>query len=250
MDGSGNPGLYRRSSAQLPDAVERLDELRTRFGALEGQALLRAMIRDVFAGRIAVVSSFGAESAVVLDLVAQVEPGIPVIFLETGKHFPETLAYRDRLVRHLGLRDLRIVRPDPQELAGGDPDGTLHAIAPDACCHLRKVVPLARALEGLDAWITGRKRYQGGIREDLPVLEAVDGRIKINPLANWGAKEVAERFKARNLPLHPLALEGYRSIGCATCTRKPGDDESGRSGRWPGFEKTECGIHRAPWYRD
>ena len=223
------------------------EHLETCFGDRDAEALLRLVTRDIFPGRAAVVSSFGAESAVILDLVARVDRRLPVIFLETGKHFPETLAYRDRLVRDLGLENIQSVTPEPAALRSDDPDGRLWAADPDLCCRLRKVEPLARALSGFDAWITGRKRFHGGARSDLPVFEAVDGRIKVNPVARWTQDDIVAAFKARDLPRHPLVADGYRSIGCQPCTHRTTEGEAVRAGRWAGLAKTECGIHKAAW---
>ncbi len=196
-----------------------------------------------FAGRTAVVTSFGAESAVLLHLVAGIEPRTPVIFLETGKLFPETLAYRDLLVERLGLADVRSVKPDAAALLAADPTGDLWRRDPDRCCALRKVEPLARALQGFAAWINGRKRYQAEGRSNLPLAERVDGRIKLNPLANWTVADVDRYFVEHRLPRHPLEEKGYRSIGCEPCTTPTSPDEDARAGRWRGSEKTECGIH-------
>ena len=235
-----------------PEAVEGLAaRLRRDHGDRDGAGLLEPMIRRVFQGRVAVVASFGTESALLLSLVADIDPTVPVIFLETGKHFEETLAYRDELRDELGLTDVRSVRPDWSHLLQGDPDGSLWRRAPDACCHIRKVLPLRRALAGFEAWISGRKRYHGGARSDLPAIEAVDGKIKINPLAGWSLDRVEAAFEARGLPRHPLLAEGYLSVGCEPCTLPSatgadlgadlGADQ--RSGRWAGLAKTECGIH-------
>ncbi len=231
---------------ELEAAGERAACLRERCGDLDGADLLRVAIREAFPGRIAVVSSFGVESAVLLALVAEVDPATPVIFLDTGKHFEETLAYRDELVRRLGLRRVESVRPDVLDLAARDPDGTLWRSNPDLCCHLRKVLPLERALAGYDAWVTGRKRYQGFERAELPLIEAVDGKVKINPLAGWSAERVREEMRRRGLPPHPLREAGYLSVGCAPCTEiSEGADP--RGGRWAWTEKRECGIHTAKW---
>jgi phosphoadenosine phosphosulfate reductase len=223
----------------------RFADLARRYGALDGLELLRPLIGREFKGRIAVVSSFGAESVLVLDLVAAIDPATPVIFLDTGKHFPETLAYRDLLIARLGLRDVRSIGPSPLDLDAEDRDGSLWARDSDRCCELRKVTPLERALNGFDGWVTGRKRFQGDVRGTLDPLELVEGRIKINPLALWSAAEVATAIEQRELPRHPLLAHGYRSIGCAPCTVATNGEATVRAGRWPGADKTECGIHRA-----
>ena len=211
-----------------------------------GRAALRRAITEDFAGRIAVVSSFGAESALLLALVADINPNTPILFVDTGKHFPETLAYRDDLVNFLGLTDVRSIGPTDAEVEGNDPPGELWRFDPDACCRFRKVTPLDRALDGFDAWVTGRKRHQAMTRVALPVVERVDGKVKINPLADWTAEQIDAEITRRNLPRHPLSSMGYPSIGCATCTRSVASGEDPRSGRWAGTGKVECGIHRLP----
>lgn len=206
--------------------------------------LLDALLNGILPGELAAVSSFGAESAVLLDLIASVAPDTPVLFLETGKHFPETLAYRDELTAHLGLTDTRSIEPDASELAARDEKGLRWSYDPDGCCELRKVRPLARALGGFGGSITGRKAFQSATRADIPRIQTgADGRLKINPLAHWTAEDIQRRFEERALPRHPLEAEGYASIGCAPCTSivRPGEDP--RSGRWRGWDKTECGIH-------
>ena len=228
------------------DAEALAAQLASAHEGLDGGALLEPMIRRVFPGRIAVVSSFGTEAAVLLALVAEINPAVPVIFLDTGKHFEETLDYRDELVAELGFTEVRSVTPDWSALLAPDPDGTLWRHSPDACCHLRKVLPLRRALEGFDAWITGRKRYQGAVRWDLPAVEAADGKVKINPLAGWSLDRVETAFEARGLPQHPLLADGYLSVGCEPCTRPTAPGTDLRSGRWAGLAKSECGIHLAP----
>ena len=211
-------------------------------GVDDGVAALRQAVLHDFPGRIAVVSSFGAESAVLLALVAEIDPAVPVLFLETGQHFPETLAYRSHLAATLGLRDVRDVRP--QALADRDPEGQLHAFDPDACCALRKVEPLAEALRPFAAWVTGRKQGQAATRAAMPLIEHEDGRVKINPLARWDARRIEAEMVRRGLPRHPLLGRGYPSIGCAPCTRPVGAGADPRSGRWAGTSKVECGIHR------
>lgn len=211
---------------------------------LDGQALMHAAMTEMFPRRLAVVSSFGTESAVLLAMAAEIDRDIPVLFLDTGRHFPETIAYRDLLTRRLGLRDVRALRPDAALIAEEDPAGGLAAADPDACCAMRKVAPLEAGLAGFDAWISGRKRYQSAGRAALPVIERVDGRVKFNPLARWSAADIAAEHIRRGLPSHPLTALGFRSIGCAPCTRATGSDEDLRAGRWAGTGKTECGIHR------
>jgi phosphoadenosine phosphosulfate reductase len=226
--------------------LEHLDDLRRACQGQDGLALLRALLKEgPLAGRTALVSSFGAESAVLLDMVATVDPATPVIFLDTGKLFEATQAYREELVELLRLSDVRVVRPGAAALARHDAGGDLWRGDPDLCCHLRKTTPLQQALEGFVAWITGRKRFQAGLRGELPVIEPErsSGRIKLNPLALWSAEDVERYRLLRNLPRHPLVDHGYRSIGCTTCTRPVAAGEAARAGRWWGVDKTECGIH-------
>ena len=210
---------------------------------LEGPDLLAALIRDRFPGRIALVSSFGTESAVLLHMAAAIDPRIPVIFLDTGKHFVETKAYRQALVERLGLADVRIARPRAADLAQHDPHGSLNAVAPDLCCHIRKTLPLAGALDGFAAWISGRKRFHGGERAKIATLAWQDGRLKADPLANYGSDELDAYMRQHDLPPHPLAEKGYASVGCMSCTTKSAAADGPRSGRWAGRAKSECGIH-------
>ncbi|MBP2312487.1 phosphoadenylyl-sulfate reductase [Azospirillum soli] len=227
----------------LDKTAIQVAELNARYGDLEGAALLGALARNAFPGRIALVSSFGTESAVLLALAAEADPSFPVIFVNTGKLFGETLRYRDQLVKALGLTNVREVGPTPQDIAAGDSDGLLFTRSHDACCHLRKTVPLERALNGLDAWVTGRKRFQSTTRAALPLFEEANGRIKINPLASWDRERLDEEFARRDLPRHPLEADGFLSIGCFTCTERVAPGADIRSGRWAGSAKTECGIH-------
>jgi phosphoadenosine phosphosulfate reductase len=220
--------------------------LRRAYGGLDGLALLRATLRrSPLAGNTALVSSFGAESAVLLDMVATIDPAIPVIFLDTGKLFAQTHVYRELLVELLQLRDVRMVRPATTVLRRDDPRGDLWQRDPDACCEIRKTAGLEVALDGFAAWITGRKRFQGGLRSRLPTIEAEwpSGRIKLNPLAPWSPADVERYRRLRNLPEHPLHHYGYRSIGCTPCTRPVAASEPPRAGRWCGSDKSECGIH-------
>lgn len=231
------------TAGRLRWAEEHAGELYERYRGLEGIDLLRAMIEKEYPGRIAVTSSFGAEAAVLLDMVARVDPSVPVLVLDTGKLFPETYDYIDKLSRHLKLSDVRLHRPSDEEVMVKDPDGELYRTDPDACCNMRKAEPLAQALRAFDCWITGRKRYHGAERSKLHTIEAQDGRIKVNPLATWDQAWIDDCFEERALPRHPLVAEGYLSIGCITCTAPVAPGEHVRSGRWKGAGKTECGIH-------
>ena len=221
--------------------------LNARFAGQSTQAMLTQVLKEGLAGRIAAVSSFGAESAVLLHLIAAIDPATPVLFLETGKHFPETLAYRDELVARLGLTRLINLTPDAGELEQRDDKGLRWSYDPDGCCEIRKVRPLAGALAQFDASITGRKGFQSTTRAGLPRFEIdrtdAAGRLKLNPLADWSAAQIADYFTATGLPAHPLVEQGYPSIGCSPCTTKVLPGEDARAGRWKGWDKTECGIH-------
>jgi phosphoadenosine phosphosulfate reductase len=208
------------------------------------ECVLEQMILDRYRGKIALVSSFGTESAILLHMIAAIDKATPVLFLDTGKLFAETLAYRDDLVAQLGLTDVKSIRPSGAQLAAWDPDGRLWQKDPDLCCAIRKTNPLDEALAGYEAWITGRKRAQGGTRAQLTMVEAgPDGRMTINPLTYWDDARIDAYFSRHNLPRHPLQAAGYTSIGCATCTVRPRPGEDKRAGRWAGLDKTECGIH-------
>ena len=231
-----------RSSAKqagLPDAAS-LDRLLADAGPVQIVRVAREVIgRD----RLAVVSSFGTESAALLKLVGDVDPAIPVLLLDTGWLFPETLAHRDALVAKLGLTDVRSIAPAPGRLEQRDPYADLWSTDPDACCVLRKVEPLADALAPFAAWVNGRKRYHGGRRTHIPVVEQDGARLKFNPLARVSPADVLAIAKSAGLPPHPLAQFGFTSVGCMPCTRRTRAGEDMRAGRWSGTGKTECGIH-------
>jgi phosphoadenosine phosphosulfate reductase len=228
----------------LAPLAERVEALNARYRHHGAVAVLQAALADPMAGRLALVSSFGAESVVLLHLISVMAPQTPVLFIDTMMLFPETLAYQQELARRLDLRDLRVIRADPAAVDAADPRGRLHATDPDACCALRKVAPLAKAIEPFDGWITGRKRFQGGERAALEFFEAdSDGRLKANPLAHWARGDVEDYIVNNRLPRHPLVARGYRSIGCAPCTGPVAEGEDDRAGRWRGQSKTECGIH-------
>jgi phosphoadenosine phosphosulfate reductase len=224
---------------QLPaaDALDRA--LRTASPARVIEAALKQVGRE----NLALVSSFGTESAALLKVMADVDPAIPVIFLDTGWLFEETLAYRDTLIAALGLTDVRSIKPLEEALSREDPDRELWFNDPDACCRIRKVEPLARALKPFSAWINGRKRFQGGVRADIPVVEQDGARLKFNPFANVSREEIEAIYKTAKLPPHPLVASGFMSVGCMPCTSRTSADEDARAGRWRGRPKTECGIH-------
>ena len=214
-----------------------------RFAGIPAPALLATLLTGELHGRVAAVSSFGAESAVLLHMIASIDRDTPVVFTNTQKMFGQTLAYRDEIAERLGLTDLRVFRPDPRLLAARDDKGLRWSYDPDGCCDLRKVEPLRRALAPFDAWISGRKGFQAGTRTALPRFEADEGRLKINPLADWPKAALDAYFAAHDLPRHPLEADGYASIGCAPCTSKIQPGEDPRAGRWRGWDKVECGIH-------
>ncbi len=222
---------------------DRAAGLSQRYDGCRAPEVLEAVITTDFAGGIGLVSSFGTEAAVLLHMVSRIDPYVPVIFLDTVRHFPQTLAYRDALITRLGLCNIQSILPRPAAINADDPDGDLHGRNPDLCCHVRKTVPMLAALRPLSAWITGRKRGQAATRADMALFETQDRWIKVNPLIDWSADDVAAYMDTHDLPQHPLKGQGYLSVGCAPCTRavKPGEDP--RAGRWAGAEKTECGIH-------
>lgn len=219
--------------------------LNNMFRGRDTHEMLEVLLRENILGDAAIVSSFGAESAVLLHLIGSIDPSIPVLFLETGKHFPETLTYRDALIARIGLTYLRNITPDPALLMKKDENGLRWSYDPDGCCDIRKVLPLKAALAPFDAQFTGRKAFQSKTRNALPRFEVEEGRLKVNPLADWDKARIAAYIDEHDLPPHPLVEQGYPSIGCSPCTTMvaPGEDE--RSGRWKGWDKVECGIHQA-----
>ena len=217
--------------------------LNARYGALSAEDAIALVAKELYPGDVAMVSSLGSESAVLLHLLSEVDRSVPVIFLDTGRLFAETLEYRTQLVTHLGLTDVRSVTPDPERVLGKDPHRALWMTDPDLCCRIRKTEPLSRALEGFDAWFTGRKRFQNAVRSTLGLFEADGERVKINPLANWGVDDLKVYMDRYDLPAHPLVARGYPSIGCVPCTSRVAPGEDVRAGRWRGLDKTECGIH-------
>lgn len=228
-----------QSASVLPTA----DELDRALRDAAPAEIIAAALKTVGRDQLAVVSSFGTESAALLKVMADVDPAIPVIFLDTGWLFEETLAYRDALTAKLGLRDVRSIKPLEDDLERDDPDQDLWFSNPDACCRIRKVEPLARALKPFSAWVNGRKRFQGGVRSDIPVVEVDGARLKFNPFANVSREEIKDIYARAKLPQHPLQASGFMSVGCMPCTSRTIEGEDERGGRWRGRAKTECGIH-------
>ncbi|MEL6645237.1 MAG: phosphoadenylyl-sulfate reductase [Pseudomonadota bacterium] len=229
--------------APLAPVDARSSDLNARYRHHSATAVLEHAMSDAQVGRIVMVSSFGAESVALLHMVSVIDRSVPVLFLDTQMLFAETLEYQRDVAEKLGLTDVRVIAPDRTELFLRDPEGDLHLSDPDACCTLRKIVPLEDALEPFDAWITGRKRFHGGKRADMEFFEVQDGRIKVNPLAHWAPQDVQDYITNNRLPRHPLVAKGFPSIGCAPCTSHVAEGEDPRAGRWRGRAKLECGIH-------
>ncbi len=222
---------------------ESVDGLKQRYSNRVTGDVLRQLLLEEMPGQISAVSSFGTESAVLLHMVAQANKNTPVIFIDTLKLFGETLNYRDTLVQHLGLTNIRVIEPLAQSLTQDDPKGMLWSSNPDGCCFIRKVEPLKRALTDVTAWISGRKSFQSATRSNIPQFELVDGKLKINPLAQWSKDDLLNYFDYYKLPRHSMEAEGYPSIGCMPCTTPVAAGEDARAGRWRGQDKIECGIH-------
>ncbi len=227
---------------------DRVRDLNERYSNHAATSVLEHALSDPMVGDIALVSSFGAESVVLLHLISVMAPSTPVIFLDTEMLFPETLAYQADLAEKFGLSDVRRVQPDRAEVLVEDSENLLHEADPDGCCDLRKTRPLDRALAPFDAWISGRKRFQGGNRAALEFFEpgTTAPRIKVNPLAHWDRADVQDYIINNRLPRHLLVAKGFPSIGCAPCTSPVETGEDPRAGRWRGQVKTECGIHLKP----
>lgn len=219
---------------------ERARALNEVFAGLTAQQMLGRLLRGNAAGRVAVVSSFGAEAACLLKLVAEKDPATPVVFLDTRKHFSETLRYVDDLMDQLGMTTLVRARPAPARLEVEDPDGLLHRRDSDRCCYLRKTMPMIGVLKNYDCVLTGRKRFQTGMRAEMAIVEVQESWLRVNPLADWSRDQVLQFLADHDLLDHPLVSQGYASVGCEPCT-VPSEDP--RAGRWAGSDKTECGIH-------
>ena len=229
-----------REDSSATEKAAALDEMLRHAAPSE---VIEAALRAVGRERLALVSSFGTESAALLKVAADVDPAIPVLFLDTGWLFEETLAYRDTLIAKLGLRDVRTVTPQDEALHREDANRELWFSDADACCRIRKVEPLQRALAPFDGWINGRKRFQGGLRAQIPMVEADGVKLKFNPFANIAPADVEAIYAEAKLPLHPLVASGFQSVGCMPCSSRAEVGEDARDGRWRGRSKTECGIH-------
>jgi phosphoadenosine phosphosulfate reductase len=225
------------------EAFDQASSLEALYGHLSAKEIIACAAQDLFPGGIAAVSSFGADSAVLLHMIAEIDRSMPVLFLDTGKHFGETLEYRDALAADFGLANIQVVTPDEAALAQIDPNGILHETHTDACCDVRKVEPMARGVAPYRAWFTGRKRHQASTRNVMPVFENVGTRVRINPLARWTTSDQADYMRAHALRANPLVAYGYLSIGCFPCTQPVQEGDDARSGRWAGHAKVECGIH-------
>lgn len=219
-----------------------LATVRERLEAAHPEEILR-WTKDRFHPSVAMSSSFQTQSVPLLHLVSNAYPALPIIFLETGYHFPQTLSFRDQLVEEWNL-NLREMRGDKErERAAQDGPQPLYKTDPDTCCHINKVRPMNRALQDYDAWVSGIRRDQSPERADIEIVETTDdGMIRIHPMANWTDDDVQAYIQEHELPEHPLTSEGYESIGCWPCTKRPEGDDA-RSGRWAGTDKTECGLH-------
>ena len=239
------PHAFDRVGAGAGDAAvaAHLAALQDKARDRDPHGILELALTGEFSRKTAMVSSFGAESAVLLHMVAQIDPNTPILFLNTGKLFGETLRYRDRLQDILGLGDVRTLAPSLDARLKNDADGTLWSRDTDACCNFRKTIPLQKALEPFAAQITGRKRFQTRERADMQPVEYFEGRFRFNPLWQWDLQQLEAYTERHDLPRHPLVEDGYPSIGCMPCTRRVQAGEDYRAGRWSGLDKDECGIH-------
>ncbi len=236
----GSAGVRLGDGALLADDIAALNEAHK---AARAEDIIKVAVQSLFNGRIALVSSFGAEAAVLLHMTAQIEANIPVIFVDTGKLFAETLIYRGELIERFGLTNVLTVQPDEELLEAEDPHGDLWQRDVDACCHIRKVLPFDKIIQNYDAQISGRKRFQNEVRADLNFFELAGAQVKVNPLINWTPDELKTYVSAHDIPPHPLVAKGFASIGCEPCTSPVKEGEDPRAGRWRNEDKTECGIH-------
>ncbi len=229
----------------LVHKLKNLEKLNEEFEHKKPQEIVAWALNE-FGGRLAVTSSFGPESGTLLHMVSEVNPATPVLFLETGFHFPETLEYKETLTRLFGLTNVIDLRADAKKRDDliADYENVPYEKNPDLCCQINKVEPLDAALKNYDGWMSGIRRHQTDFRKSIRIIEEYEGEIyKIGPLVNFTSRDSWWYLKENRIPQHPLYEKGYLSIGCWPCTRpvQAGDDE--RSGRWAGKSKKECGIH-------
>ena len=234
--------LHERATEFATEPVDRLDALRLTWAGASAQGILAGVLEE-FTDQVAIVSSFGADAAVLLHMVSEIDRDTPVLLVDTLMLFEETLEYQRGLSATLGLRNVQHVRAEARDLDALDPGDDLHQRDPDACCVIRKVAPLERALRRFPVCVSGRKRFQSPSRAGLETFEADRGRLRVSPLAAWSAADLTEYMDAHSLPRHPLVARGYPSIGCAPCTSRVAQGEDVRAGRWRGTGKVECGIH-------
>lgn len=243
------------SSIKRPSQIEltRLNSIAERLGSAYDVLSTPELLSEVLSGSSFVknpvlVSSFGADSAVLLHMVSAVKPDAQVIFLDTGFHFPETLTYQNLLTKSLGLKGVRTASVDPIAEKRLDSQRRLHLADSDSCCHLRKVSVLDRHLRMNDAWISGQRRSQASTRSAVSLVEVDEarGKIKFNPLARWSDSAIAAYKAKHKLLEHPLVSQGYPSIGCRPCTSTVRHGENPRAGRWRDQSKLECGLHNRP----
>ena len=229
----GEESVAETNVSDQQSTAEDLAAVSSGFESAPASAVIRWAIES-YGDSLVLAASF--EDIVLIDLVTKVAPDVEVVFLDTEAHFPETLAFVDDMRERYAL-NLTVTKPGPE--AAAYPCGT------DQCCQFRKVERLRRALEGKRAWLTSLKRSDGPNRADAPIAgwDAGFGLVKVNPLAAWTEGDIASYLSDHDLPVHPLTLQGYRSIGCAPTTRPVADGEDARAGRWAGADKSECGLH-------
>ena len=221
-----------------------LKDLNLRFQEQEANEILYESINKFFLKKIVYVCSFGAESAVILHLISNISKDFPIIFLNTGKLFDETLNYRNDLIKLFNLTNIIEIYPEKFDLTKHDANEVLWKADHNKCCEIRKVNPLKKALKPYTTWISGRKGYHSNERREKKVLEIVNSKFVLSPLINWSQNKITEYFESFNIPKHPLYKKGYLSIGCRNCTVTSSDSNNVRSGRWSNTKKTECGIHK------
>jgi phosphoadenosine phosphosulfate reductase len=229
-------------------AEDTLAELNERFESAAPQEIVRWALEGSGLERVAIASAFQAEGTCVMHMASLIRPDVPILFLETGFHFAETLAFKEQLMDLLGLSVVDLVGEhtvESQEAAYGR---RLYERDPTLCCDINKVRPMFEALRGLDAWITAFRRDSSPTRAGAPIVQQYElepGRfiVKVNPVVNWTRRDTWDYLQANDLPHNPLYDFGYASIGCAPCTRAHFNGEPERAGRWAGFSKWECGIH-------